>query len=219
MSPEAIKFRDCILRISDPVRLLTKAIPEACGVEIDRTRKLMNNVRACADELAAIAASYGEQAATAMRNSIGLGRSTENATITQVCQRWASCFSDSFVESLTDTTQKAFLTRLNHEYSNDGALLDSLGSLLVGRGLSRWDDSTILAFERSFQNHVRAVEDASLSSNCTEKSDGVTDLIYGRMQELYDRLKDQVGKDEAQAVLDAVVLGRDRSSLWFRSAK
>jgi hypothetical protein len=219
LSAKTLKFRDSIVRINDPVRLLMRAIPDACGVEVVQYQKLMKRVDGCADELAAVATAYGEKAGDCIRNCIGLGRSQSDQTISQICVRWASCFSDDFVESLSDGSQKAFVTRLNHDYGSDNALVDALGNLLVGRGLSRWDDSTIHAFQREFQNRVRSVEDASLTATAGADSEGVTELIYGRIQELYDRLEERIGRDASQAILDSVVIGQDRESLWHRSAK
>ncbi len=219
LSPMATLFRDGVTRISDPVRLLTKAIPEACGVDIAQHQKLMKQVRKCAEELTAIAASYGQQACHEIRAAIGLGRGSEEATISEVCVNWASCFSEGFIEELRDTTAKALLTRLNIQYPSDAALLDSLGSLLVGRGLSRWDDSTVVSFGREFHNVVRRIEDVSLASESHDDSEGVAELIYGRVRELYERLVAHIGEERAKEILvDRIALGKE-GQLWHRSVK
>jgi hypothetical protein len=104
-------------------------------------------------------------------------------------------------------------------YETDAALLDSLGSLLVGKTVGRWDDSTVTAFDREFHNVVRRIEDASLSSGTKSNADGISALIYGRMLELYDRLVGLVGKREAQEIVDTVAIGHNKDSLWHKLAK
>jgi hypothetical protein len=219
LSKRAIQFRDGLVRITDPVRLLTKTIPEACGVGTEQPKKLMMRVRSCADELASIAKSYEKQASEAICDAIGLGRAVDDASISDVCSRWAAYFSEGFIEKLQDTSAKALLTRMHFDYPTDSALLDSLGSLLVGRGLSRWDDSTVIAFGREFHNLVRRVEDTSLSSEANSDAERVVELIYGRVRELYDRLRARVGDEEAKEILvDRIALGRE-GQLWHRSMK
>ncbi len=219
LSPKAIKFRDSIIRITDPVRLLMKSIPEACECDIAKHDKLMSIVKLCAHELEGIASSYCENASASIRNAIGLGRTAESEAVIVVCQRWASCFSDGFIENLVDGVSKALLSRMRIPYETDAALLDSLGSLLVGKTVGRWDDSTGTAFDREFHNVVRRIEDASLSSETKSNSVGISALIYGRMLELYDRLVSVVGKREAQEIVDTVAIGHNKESLWHKLAK
>ena len=219
LSPKAIAFRDRIARITDPVQLLMKSIPEACDCDVAEHRKLLTQIRACAQELEGIASLYGEQASASIRNAISLGRTAESERVIDVCQRWAGCFSDGFIETLMDGVAKALLSRMRMPYETDAALLDSLGSLLVGKTVGRWDDSTVAAFDREFHNVVRRIEDTSLSGGTKSDAGGFSELIHGRMVELYNRLVGLVGKSEAQAIVDSVSIGNGKDSLWQRSAK
>ena len=220
LSPKAIKFRDSIVRITDPVRLLMKSIPDACGFDIaQQDKKLINVIKDCAHELEGVALAYCDDASTSIRNAIGLGRTAETEGIIAVCRRWASCFSDGFIETLVDGVSKALLSRIKMPYETDAALLDSLGSLLVGKTVGRWDDSTVTAFDREFHNVIRRIEDASLSSDKKSDSDGISALIYGRMLELYGRLVGLVGKHQAQEIVDSVAIGHSKESLWHKLAK
>jgi hypothetical protein len=219
MSPMAIKFRDGIARITDPVRLLMKYIPEACECDVAQNNKLMAHVKKCAEELEGIAAVYGEQASASIRNAIGLGRARDKERVLDVCQRWAACFSDRFIEKLSDGVAKALLSRMRMSYDTDAGLLDSLGSLLVGKTVGRWDDSTVATFEREFHNVVRRIEDASLAGGDKADAGGISDLIHGRMVELFDRLIGVVGKSEAQAIIDSIAIGHGKGSLWHKSVK
>lgn len=219
LSAKTIEFRDRIARITDPVQLLMKFIPEACECEVAQTGKLMSQIKACAQELEGIASVYGDQASSAIRNAIGLGRTAESERVIDVCQRWASCFSEGFIETLMDGVAKALLSRMRMPYLTDAALLDSLGSLLVGKTVGRWDDSTVVTFDREFHNVVRRIEDASLAGGTKSDSGGISELIYGRMVELYDRLVGLVGMDEAQEIVDTVAIGHAKGLIWRKSAK
>lgn len=219
LSPMAIRFRDAIARITDPVRLLIRYIPEACECDVTQISKLMTQVKKCAEELESIAAVYGEQASASIRNTIGLGRTAETQSVTGVCHRWSACFSDSFIETLSDGVAKSLLARMRMPYETDAGLLDSLGSLLVGKTVGRWDDSTVATFDREFHNVVRRIEDTSFVGSETPHVSGISELIHGRMAELFDRLVDLVGTLEAQAIIDSIAIGHGKDSLWHKSAK
>ena len=94
-------------------------------------------------------------------------------------------------------------------YDSDELLLESLASLLVGKSLSRWDDSTVAIFDRELQNVVRRIEDIALSSDGI-RSDGrkgergISELVRGRMTELFERLAQIVGMEDARQVLESV---------------
>jgi hypothetical protein len=219
LSPMAIKFRDGIARITDPVRLLMKYIPDACECDVAQNNKLMAHIKKCAEELESIAAVYGEQASASIRNAIGLGRTAATERVIDVCQRWAACFSDGFIEKLSDGVAKALLSRMRMPYETDAGLLDSLGSLLVGKTVGRWDDSTVATFDREFHNVVRRIEDTSLSGGEKADAGGISELIHGRMVELFDRLVGLVGKSEAHSIIDSIAIGHGKGSLWHKSAK
>ena len=219
LSSSAIKFRDGIVRITDPVQLLMKVIPEACDCDVAKYNKLMLHIKGCAQELEGIASVYGEQASVAIRNAISLGRTSGADRVIDVCQRWAGCFSDGFIEGLMDGVAKALLSRMRMPYESDAALLDSLGSLLIGKNVGRWDDSTVTTFDREFHNVVRRIEDTSLSGGTRSDAGGISELIYGRMVELYDRLVVLVGKHEAQEIVDSVAIGHGKESLWHKLVK
>lgn len=209
LSERTAKFRSALSRTADPLRLLFEAIPAACEAPIDKPRMLFGRLRECVKELEGVASIYAEHAAAIVRHSIAIGGASEGDSVRTTAQRWASCFSDRFVESLTDGIAKGLLARMQIHYDSEGLLLDSLSSLLVGRSLSRWDDSTVAIFDREVQNIVRRIEDIALSSdgileNVDTSENGVSQLVRGRMTELFERLAKLVGVEAATAVLESV---------------
>lgn len=202
-------FRAAIQRTTDPLKLLFEKIPAACDTSIDNPRTLFLRLRACIDELSGVASIYAEHAGATVRQNIALGGDTDDDSVRLATQRWASCFSGRFVESLTDGIAKGLLARMQMPYESDELLLESLSSLLVGKSLTRWDDSTVAVFDREFQNIVRRIEDFALSSDgiiTGEEGDdsGISQLVRGRMTELFERLATLIGVEEATAVLDSV---------------
>lgn len=209
LSEQAIRFRSALARTSDPLRLVFEAIPSACGVAIEKHRLLFARVRQCMDELTGVSAIYAGHASATVRHNVALGGRLNDSSVREAAQRWATCFSGTFVESLSDGIAKGLLARMQMPYESDELLLESLASLLVGKSLSRWDDSTVAIFDRELQNVVRRIEDIALSSDgilsVGETSEnGISELVRGRMTELFERLARIVGIEEARHILESV---------------
>ena len=161
------------------------------------------------EELSGVASIYMGHAASTVLHNVALGGNAGNDSVRAAAARWARCFSGHFVESLTDGIAKGLLARMQMPYDSDELLLDSLSSLLVGKSLSRWDDSTVAVFDREFQNIVRRIEDIALSSDGILSegeiaTEGISQLVQGRMAELFARLAKLVGREQALAVLESV---------------
>jgi hypothetical protein len=215
LSERATKFRAAITRTTDPLQLLFQHIPAACGRPITEPQALFPQLARCMEELTAVAAIYAEQAAMSVRRAVSLGVPADNAGVREVARRWASCFSDEFVENLHDGVAKGLLSRMQMPYDSDELLLDSLASLLVGKPLSRWDDSTVALFDREIHNVIHRIEDAGLSAEAGAVTEGaavsgLTELVRGRIAELVERLAALVGEEQALDVLDSIKLTERR---------
>jgi hypothetical protein len=93
------------------------------------------------------------------------------------------------------------------DYPSDDLLLDSLASLLVGKPLTRWDDSTLPAFERELTSTIHRIEDSALDAgNAMQLGDearqGLVALVQGRMTELAGRLTDLLGPEKTNELFD-----------------
>jgi hypothetical protein len=209
LSKCATKFRDAITRTDDPVRLLFERIPLACDRPIEKPRALLNSVDRCIKELTGVATIYAEQAKVSLESSIGTRFSQNHESARDIARQWSECFSDQFIEQLSDGIAKGLLSRLRMPYDTDELLIASLGSLIVGKPHGRWDDSTVAVFDREVHTIVHRIEDRALSSEGIVDSDlaateGVKELVRSRIDELFGRLIELVGEDEAHQVLDSI---------------
>jgi len=92
------------------------------------------------------------------------------------------------------------------DYETDSLLIDSLASLLVKKSVRRWDDSMAAAFDREFTAYVSKIENAARTfpASSNELQEGLSRLVFGRMQELYNQLSELVGEDSAKQMLNQI---------------
>jgi hypothetical protein len=207
LSPNAVRVRAAITKQTDPIPLLFTALPEAVGVSVDFPQGVVASLRLAMRELTEVAGVYAEHAATSVRRAVGLTQ--EATTVREITSRWARCFSVAFTEDLTDGVCKGLLARMQMEYPSDDLLLDSLASLLVGKPLTRWDDSTLPAFERELTSTIHRIEDSALNAGNTlqlgdEARQGLVALVQGRMTELAGRLADLLGPEKTNELFDSL---------------
>jgi len=205
LSPNAVRLRAAITKHTDPIPLLFTALPDAVGVSVDDPQGVVTTLRLAMRELTEVAGVYAEHAATCVRRAVGLTQ--EAATVRELTSRWARCFSAAFTEDLTDGVCKGLLARMQMDYPSDDLLLDSLASLLVGKPLTRWDDSTMPAFERELTSTIHRIEDSALDAGKAlqlgdEARHGLVALVQGRMAELAGRLTDLLGPERADELFD-----------------
>jgi hypothetical protein len=207
LTPNAVRLRTAITKHTDPIPLLFTALPESVGASIDDPQKVVASLRLAMRELTEVAGVYAEHAAACLRRAVGLTQGA--ATVREITSRWARCFSAAFTEDLTDGVCKGLLARMQMDYPSDDLLLDSLASLLVGKPLTRWDDSTLPAFERELTSTIHRIEDSALDAgNALQLGDearqGLVALVQGRMAELAGRLADLLGPEKTNALFDAL---------------
>jgi hypothetical protein len=207
LSHNAVRLRTAITKQTDPIPLLFTALPEAVGVPVDEPQRVVVSLRLAMRELTEVAGFYAEHAAMCVRRAVGLTQ--EAATVREITSRWARCFSAAFTEDLTDGVCKGLLARMQMEYPSDDLLLDSLASLLVGKPLTRWDDSTLPAFERELTSTIHRIEDSAFDAGNTlqlgdEARQGLVALVQGRMTELAARLADLLGPEKTNELFDSL---------------
>ena len=96
-------------------------------------------------------------------------------------------------------------------YDDDELLIESLSHLLVGKSVSKWDDSTVIDFDRNVREAVRLIEEAALSadldlSDDDAARDGLSRLLRERMTDLYERTTALLGPEGADRMLASIVL-------------
>jgi hypothetical protein len=207
LTPAAVRLRTAITKQVDPIPLLFTALPEAVGVSIAEPAAVVVALRSAMRELTEVAGVYAEHAASCVRRAVGLTQ--DGATVRGIASRWARCFSAAFTEDLIDGVCKGLLARMQMEYTSDDLLLDSLASLLVGKPLSRWDDSTLPAFDRELTSTIHRIEDSALDAGNTlqlgnEARQGLVALVRGRMTELAGRLADLLRAEKTNEMFDSL---------------
>mgnify|MGYP006423778777 CR=1 FL=1 len=208
VSETAQRFQRALQRPADPVNMLLQQMPSATGIALDSSEQVIGALRACKRELEGVAGVFAEQAAQSIHRTLGLGSVITDASARNVARQWAECFPDRFIEQLRDQAAKGLLTRMRTEYDTDQILVNSLAHLLLGRPLSRWDDSTVHAFDRELQTTVRRIEETALASETAlddsgSASLGLSELVAGRVDELFHHLVRLVGEGQARTIIES----------------
>jgi len=201
-------------RRPDPIPLLFQEIPAALGCPIDELDRMTEAISECRDELMSVVDTYRVRASTSVRAAIATVGATEANSLGELTREWAACFPKEVVEDLSDGMAKGLLSRMTMRYDSDKLLLDSLSSLLLGKSLARWDDSTVGSFDREIQNVVRRVEETALSINYdmeeqSAATKGLADLVNARLGDLYHKLVNLVGPEEASATFRNIPEAQD----------
>jgi hypothetical protein len=207
LSEQAARFQRLLQRERDPVKLILDDVPTCVGHPIEHLQPLMAALRACKDELMSVAQVYADRAAASVRRVLGMLDGARRDDLRACTLAWSQCFPADFVAGLPEAgTPKGLLTRMSMSYGSDAKLVDSLASLLVGRPVARWDDSTATHFERELHAVVQEVEERALHRSTSVRLDGTAStglarLVQRRMAEMYAHLANIVGDAEAAEVL------------------
>ena len=86
-----------------------------------------------------------------------------DATLREIVAAWAEFFPGSVTREVKDGIAPALTSRARMRYDTDPALADALATLLIGKRISRWEDSSIVVFEREVDAEIRRVGDTVLS--------------------------------------------------------
>ena len=200
LSKQTDAFRSTIVRVHDPVQLFFIELPRALSISVDRTKQLLDGFKCCIDELENVAEAYTDQAIRIVELSLSVESEQKSvANVRELVKQWASYFPDQFVENLSDGVAKGLLSRMSLEYETDSLLIDSIASLLVKKSVRRWDDSMAAAFDREFTSYVAKIENSARSYPAPTEGlrDGLSRLVFGRVQQMFAQLSDLVGEEKA----------------------
>lgn len=207
-------FRAAITRVHDPVQLFFTEIPKALSIGAQQTTKLLSEFKHCVDELENVAQSYTEQALKIVEVTLAVGHdSSVDGGVRALAKQWASYFPGQFVENLSDGVAKGLISRMSLDYESDALLIDSLASLLVKKSVRRWDDSIAAAFDREYTNYVSKIENAARNYPAPSAvlREGLSRLVFGRMQQLYSQLAELVGELQATEMLQQLGIDNEGS--------
>ena len=203
LSPRAREFGRLVAAPIDPHRLLFDALPAALDLNGSRVDDLRRVLSECKAEMEG-AANWHYQAADRAIRSAFPALNGEAATLRQVVGAWAAFFPGSVEQEVKDGVARALLTRARMPYETDHAMADALAALLVGKRIDRWEDSSIVVFERELGAVMRRVEDAVLSAataaDCA-RSRSAVNIATSRLHESLRAIARHVGPDQAEAIV------------------
>ena len=201
ISATTLAFRNAISRTNDPMRTLLDRLPKVLETPLDDAKLLLEKINHSREELEGVIHFYISHAADSLRRAVGMRSPNDETTARDVGRQWSECFSDEVTSQLSDGVAKGFLSRLKMPYDSDEQLLNSLAALLIGKQLSRWDDSTTAIFDRELHSLVHRLESAaigSLSTDAASAAPAMSQLITARLDELYAQLEQLVGPNAAR---------------------
>jgi hypothetical protein len=204
LSKQTDAFRSTIVRVHDPVQLFFIEIPKALSISVDQTKQFLDAFSDCIEELENVAQTYTEQAIRIVESSLSVGYDQKSSSnVREMAKQWASYFPEQFVENLSDGVAKGLLSRMSLDYETDSLLIDSMASLLVKKSVRRWDDSMAAAFDREFTSYVAKIENSARSYPAPPQGlrDGLSRLVFGRVQQLFAQLSNLVGEEKAAEMI------------------
>ncbi len=188
----------------DPYRLLFNALPDALDPNGSSIDDLLHALSDCKTEMEGVVHWNYEAAERAIRSAF-LAQNRQAATLRQVVGAWAEFFPGSVAKEVKDGIARALITRTGMSYDTDRAMADALAALLVGKRIDRWEDSSIVVFERELGAVIRRVEDAVLSLSTTAdgvRSQAVVDIATSRLQASLRAIATVAGPDRTRTIVE-----------------
>ena len=203
LSSSARAFGRLMMTTIDPHRLLFDALPAALGLKRAGADDLLRALHDCKAELEGVVQWNYDAAERAIRSAFPAlnGRAS---TLRQVVGTWAEFFPGSVAQEVKDGIARALITRARMSYQTDRAMADALAALLVGKRIDRWEDSSIVVFERELGAVIRRVEDAVLSLSRGAdgiRSQSVVDIATSRLQASLRAITNVAGTDQARTIV------------------
>ena len=202
LSSNAREFGRLIATAIDPHQLLFVAVPAAFNLG-GAGDELLCALSDCKAEMEGVVQWNYDAAERAIRSAFPT-LNGEATTLRQVVGAWAEFFPVSVAREVKDGIAHAFITRARMSYETDQAIADAFAALLVGKPISRWEDSSIVVFEREFGAVIRRVEDTVLSLSSTADSAGnqsIVDIATSRLQASLRIIANVAGAQVARTIV------------------
>ena len=126
------------------------------------------------------------------------------STLRQVVGAWAEFFPGSVAHAVKDGIARALITRARMDYQTDRAIADALAALLVGKRIDRWEDSSIVVFERELGAVIRRVEDTVLSLATAAdgaRNQSIIDIATSRLDASLRAITNVAGPEQARTIV------------------
>jgi hypothetical protein len=202
-SRQVLLFQKLIFRTKNPALLFLDEFFFRFGVEKSEWRKLIEAIQTWKFELENIVNHYYDSASRTIASTLQIGN---EKSIRDAGLQWIKILPKDIQQILKDDSSRAIIERFAFPYEDEKTLIDSLSSLLIGKRIEKWDDSTITLFDREFKNIVHRIEDEALDSPINGDNDEkiAIDLLNARIDNLFKRLETIVGTEEALSHLKKI---------------
>lgn len=204
VSEKAKRFQQYLTRTQNPSVLFFEKLPTLANVSDGDIKKILKFVASMKTEIEEVVNEYYSIASKSLFSALHSNENNLNKVLSEA-RSWISFFPKGAVDELKDGMSRGFVTRMSMPYNDPESLLDSISSLLIGKGVTRWDDSSISAFEREILDMVHRIEESLLKENfenSTEVKSGLTRLAKTRMMGMYQKLVELAGEEEALAFVE-----------------
>ncbi len=190
-------FQEIIRSIKDPRNTFFQKIPSKFNsTDIDY---LFSAVKKSKEELEGITEAYYDLAAKSILSTLQMP-SLEISGVSHAVGTWVTYLPDELFKRFKDSIAKALLVRLRMPYEDHRLLIDSVAGLLIGKPVSKWDDSTFTVFEREFQENIHRIEDYVLNhtpqGHKGKAHMNLANLALTRIDSLYRKVCDLIGDEE-----------------------
>lgn len=200
LSASTIRFQKCLNRELNPYHLLFRTLPQALGYT--DPKRILEAMTAAKLEMASITGSYYSAAREALSKALELGKipMLDSREFLDAASDWARPIAADLNGKLSDQVTKGFLNRLTLYYVDTNALIDSLASILVGKAVARWDDSSLVKFRSEVAATVDRLEELILHESTQQFADRqlAASIVQRKARTLYRRLSDLLGSDRAE---------------------
>ena len=162
LSQQAHVFAKHILDGFEPYQFLFRITRDMIDASPTSENAHFSLLEDCKSELEGVVHSHYGAAGRVVR-SVFDDHSAADDDIRTRLHNWARLLPPGIRNTLSDGTARALIAQAGMNHASDDTLLDRMSALLVGKLINRWDDHSVVAFERKLIATRRDVEDAVLN--------------------------------------------------------
>ncbi len=202
LSPQGRRFGRLMSAAIDPHRMMFEALPAALDLTGGSADELLHALSACKAEIDGVVQWNYDAAERAIRSAFPALKGT--TTLRRVVGAWAGFFPGSVTDEIKDGIARALVARAHMRYDTDRAMADALATLLVGKRIDRWEDSSIVVFERELGAVIRRVEDTVLSLTAAPDhahDRSIVEIATSRLQASLRAIANVAGPGEARTIV------------------
>ena len=203
LSRRARAFGGLLSTAIDPHRLLFEAVPAALGLSNVDAEEILHALHNCKAEIKGVVQCNYDAAEGAIRSAFPQ-LNGPSATVRQVVNAWARLFPGTVAHEINDGVARALITHARRPHQTDRAMADAFAALLVGKPIDRWEDSSIVLFERRLVAVIRGAEDTVLSLAATAhgpRHESIVDIAASRLDASLRAITNVAGPHRARAII------------------